>query len=525
MLSTHSLMAPPPKNTSRQLRDGFGMLSKLAGPRLPGIPGGDVAGVVAEADEGSPFKPGGLQAPRGPAAACACGCQPGGRWAGVAARPRPSRPPARPPPAPTGASAGDRVFGLIKWSVGGYVSKVGGQLGRRHAGCAVTPSPASCGRPSAAPLCPGSRAPSVLRPAVPQVVLPEADLARVPEGMSFEEAAATPLAALTAWQVRLHGCRAVLGGCCLGCRCPCCRARASLTGALWTLQDPSRTTALLAFAARPWPPKPALSAVPCTCTCPGYAQALDLARAKAGDRVLVHAGAGGVGTFAIQVWPQLSSLYRAPHQHSSCAWQLNGWPAGRGGGLRAARSAALRPRTRARPPNQPLRPVLRLCPLTPSPPPCARWQLAKARGCWVATTCSGGNADFVRGLGADAVVDYTKEAFEGEKGGWRGPLLAAQMAGAAPWLARAAGWSPGSVPRPITATRPASLAAPQHVPGTSRVLHCPSCCAEALKGEPFDSVLDAVVLRGYEQRRWARRHHPRARPPLCCRRRRRLLRC
>lgn len=34
-----------------------------------------------------------------------------------------------------------------------------------------------------------------------RIVLPEAALARIPEGKSFEDAAAFPLAALTAWQV------------------------------------------------------------------------------------------------------------------------------------------------------------------------------------------------------------------------------------------------------------------------------------------------------------------------------------
>lgn len=47
--------------SSSQMRTGFGLLSKLAGPRLPTIPGGDVAGEVLEADEGSAFKPGGQQ--------------------------------------------------------------------------------------------------------------------------------------------------------------------------------------------------------------------------------------------------------------------------------------------------------------------------------------------------------------------------------------------------------------------------------------------------------------------------------
>ncbi len=38
-------------------------------------------------------------------------------------------------------------------------------------------------------------------------------------------------------------------------------------------------------------------------------------------------------------------------------------------------------------------------------------QLAKHLGATVITTCSGKNADFVRDLGADRVIDYTKESF------------------------------------------------------------------------------------------------------------------
>ena len=39
-----------------QLREGYG--GRLASPKLPATPGGDVAGVVVEADAGSKFKPG-----------------------------------------------------------------------------------------------------------------------------------------------------------------------------------------------------------------------------------------------------------------------------------------------------------------------------------------------------------------------------------------------------------------------------------------------------------------------------------
>ena len=65
---------------------------------------------------------------------------------------------------------------------------------------------------------------------------------------------------------------------------------------------------------------------------------VDDAKIKRGDKVLIHAGSGGVGTFAIQ--------------------------------------------------------------------------LAKHLGATVATTASAGNADLVRGLGADIVVDYKRENFE-----------------------------------------------------------------------------------------------------------------
>jgi len=71
---------------------------------------------------------------------------------------------------------------------------------------------------------------------------------------------------------------------------------------------------------------------------------VDFAGIKKGDRVLIHAGAGGVGTFAIQ--------------------------------------------------------------------------LAKDFCCYVATTCSTSNVEFVRSLGADLAVDYTKSDFTSELQGF-----------------------------------------------------------------------------------------------------------
>lgn len=99
-----------------------------------------------------------------------------------------------------------------------------------------------------------------------KILMPESSLARIPDSLSFEQAAAMPLGGLTAWQ------------------------------------------------------------------------ALDLAQLQPGDRVLIHAGAGGVGSMAIPI--------------------------------------------------------------------------AKARGLHVITTCSGRNIDFVKGLGADEVIDYTQLAFD-----------------------------------------------------------------------------------------------------------------
>lgn len=41
-------------------------------------------------------------------------------------------------------------------------------------------------------------------------------------------------------------------------------------------------------------------------------------------------------------------------------------------------------------------------------------QFAKAKGAWVATTCSEGDIDFVRDLGADRAIDYKNKKFEKE---------------------------------------------------------------------------------------------------------------
>ncbi len=124
-------------------------------------------------------------------------------------------------------------------------------------------------------------------------------LARIPEGVSYEAAAATPLAAMTAWQ------------------------------------------------------------------------ALEPRMPLEGKRVLVHAGAGGVGSFAIQVG------------------LLGCWVFG------FTQTVANR-HPQPTNPNQPSTPT----------------QIAKAQGAHVTATCGPSNVDLVRRLGADTAVDYTCERFE-----------------------------------------------------------------------------------------------------------------
>ena len=124
----------------------------MAGPKLPAIPGGDVAGVVAEADADSAFKPGGAPFPS-PPTYC-----PSTQLSSVQL---PSCIVCRQPfPARLHTFfhmlAGDRVMGLMPWNVGSYASAV---------------------------------------------VLPEASLARIPDSLTFEQAATLPLAGLTAHQV------------------------------------------------------------------------------------------------------------------------------------------------------------------------------------------------------------------------------------------------------------------------------------------------------------------------------------
>jgi len=70
-------------------------------------------------------------------------------------------------------------------------------------------------------------------------------------------------------------------------------------------------------------------------------------------------------------------------------------------------------------------------------------QLAKSLGAEVTGVCSGGNADLVRSLGADHVIDYTREDFAW--GGRRYDLIF-QLAGTrSPWDCRRALTSKGTL--------------------------------------------------------------------------------
>ena len=154
-----------------KLREGMG--GRLAGARLPAIPGCELAGVVAAAGEGSVFKP------------------------------------------------GQRVFAMLPVRLEpGPGGAAGGLSCLSH------------------PAVPGCHPTGLSQPTAPQAqvgacaefaAVPESALAAVPDGVSDAEAAATPVAALAAWQC------------------------------------------------------------------------LDAASLQAGQTVLIHAGAGGVGTMAIQV--------------------------------------------------------------------------------------------------------------------------------------------------------------------------------------------------------------------------------
>jgi NADPH:quinone reductase-like Zn-dependent oxidoreductase len=108
------------------------------------------------------------------------------------------------------------------------------------------------------------------------MVLPEASLARIPGSLTLEQAAALPLAGLAAHQVSEP-----LATCCQHCQ-----------GMLLQQQCHQPMRSEIA-------PLSCHAGLSTCCRCPW--QALDLARLLEGQRVLIHAGAGGVGSFAIQM--------------------------------------------------------------------------------------------------------------------------------------------------------------------------------------------------------------------------------
>ena len=108
-----------------------------------------------------------------------------------------------------------------------------------------------------------------------RVCVPEAHLAAVPRGLGFEAAAGLPLAATTAWQVLPLGRGASAGPLQLAPRSWAARlSRAASAGGLG-------------------PPTASSS--------PSPRQALEALRLQPGQHVLIHAGAGGVGSVAVQL--------------------------------------------------------------------------------------------------------------------------------------------------------------------------------------------------------------------------------
>ena len=69
-------------------------------------------------------------------------------------------------------------------------------------------------------------------------------------------------------------------------------------------------------------------------------------------------------------------------------------------------------------------------------------QLAKARGAWVAATAAGEDLDFVRSIGADQVIDYTREDYA--DGRLRHDVILDNVMNRSPW-ATARALAPGGV--------------------------------------------------------------------------------
>ena len=161
-------------------------------------------------------------------------------------------------------------------------------------------------------------------------------------------------------------------------------------------------------------------------------QALQAARLQAGQRVLVHAAAGGVGSAAVQIAkaqglqarPRRASLpasaasaVDAPPSHSSCS-----------GCLAAGRSAATPCSARRPAPHNAAAPHL-------SPPAC---------DLQVVATASAANVEFVRRLGADQVIDYRQQRCAPARGASAAPAAraAAGLGAGLDWLGTASHHEP-----------------------------------------------------------------------------------